>query len=108
MPFFGEPTELRVCLVKMMSPAAAKKKMRQIKPWVSLVARMGFAAKGTIYLMIGVLAVAFAVGVTHEVEDMAGTIEKVSRTHFGAIALLLLAFGLFNYGVWNAVQAVWD
>lgn len=90
-----------------MSPVA-KKTLRQIKPWVSLIARMGFAAKGTIYLMIGLLAVTYAGGVTHQVEDMAGTIEVVSQKPFGAIALLLLAFGLFNYGLWNAVQAAWD
>ena len=32
----------------------------------------------------------------------------VSHKPFGALALLLLAFGLLNYAVWNAVQAVWD
>ena len=90
-----------------MNPVA-KKTIRQIKPWVSLVARIGFAAKGTIYLMIGLLAVTYAVGVTDKVEDMAGTIEVVSQKPFGAIALLLLAFGLLNYGLWNAVQAAWD
>jgi hypothetical protein len=90
-----------------MSPAE-QETMRQIKPWLSLVARLGFAAKGTIYLMIGLLAVTYALGFTDKVEDMAGTIEVVSQKHFGVIALLLLAFGLFNYGLWNAVQAVWD
>lgn len=79
-----------------------------MKPWVSLVARIGFAGKGTVYVMLGLFAVAFAIGVTHEVEDLAGTIDVVSRKPYGAVALLLLAFGLLNYGVWNAVQAVWD
>lgn len=87
---------------------AAKKTIRKIKPWVSLVARIGFAGKGTVYVMLGVFAVAFALGVTHEVEDLAGGIEVVSHKAFGALALLLLAFGLLNYGVWNAVQAGWD
>jgi hypothetical protein len=90
-----------------MSPVA-KKTVRKIKPWVSLVARIGFAGKGTVYVLLGLGAVAFAVGVSQEVEDVAGTIEAVSRKPFGALALLLVAFGLLNYGVWNAVQAVWD
>lgn len=86
----------------------AKKTVGKIKPWVALVARVGFAGKGTVYVMVGLAAVAFAIGVTREVEDLAGTIEVVSRQPFGAAALLLLAFGLLNYGLWNAVQAVWD
>lgn len=86
----------------------AKKTVRKIKPWVELVARIGFVGKGTIYVMLGLFAVAFAIGVTHEVEDLAMIIERVSQKRLGALALLLLAFGLFNYGVWNAVQAIWD
>ncbi len=87
---------------------AAKKEIRKIKPWVSLVARIGFAGKGTVYVMLGVFAVASAIGVNREVEDLAGAIEVVSRKPHAALALLLLAFGLLNYGVWNAVQSGLD
>jgi len=86
----------------------AKSTVRKIKPWVALVARVGFAGKGTVYLLLGLAAVGFAIGVTHEMEDFAGTIDLVSRKPFGAAGLLLLAFGLLNYGLWNAVQAIWD
>ncbi len=48
------------------------------------------------------------VGVTHEVEDLAGAVDAVARQPFGAGPLLLLAFGLLNYGLWNAVQSIWD
>lgn len=87
---------------------ASKKIAGKIKPWVALIARVGFAGKGTIYVLLGLAAVAYAIGVTHEVEDLAGTIDVVSRKPFGAAALWLLAFGLLNYGLWNAVQAIWD
>jgi hypothetical protein len=87
---------------------AAKKTTRKINPWVALVARIGFAGKGTIYVMLGLFAVGVTIGVTHEVEDLAGIIEVVSQKRLGAAVLLLLAFGLLNYGAWNVVQAVWD
>ncbi len=86
----------------------AKTTIRKVRPWVAMIARIGFAGKGTVYLTTGLMAVAFAIGVTHEVEDLAGAIALVSRKPFGAIALLVLAFGLLNYSLWNAVQAVWD
>jgi hypothetical protein len=41
-------------------------------------------------------------------EDMAGAVEWVSQKSFGRSILLLLAFGLLNYGIWNAVQGTWD
>ena len=86
----------------------AKKTVRKIKPWVDLIARIGFAGKGTVYVVLGLFAVGVTIGVTHEVEDLAGIIGKVAEKPWGAAGLLLLAFGLLNYSVWNAVQAVWD
>lgn len=86
----------------------AKKTVRKLKPWVELVARIGFAGKGTIYVMLGLFAVALTVGVTHEVEDLAHIIERFSHKPLGVVALLLLAFGLLNYAAWTAVQAIWD
>lgn len=89
-------------------PSAAQQKLQEIRPWISGVARVGFAARGTIYFLMGLLALAFAVGFTHEVEDMRGTIEKISQQAFGRAIALLLAFGFFNHGLWNAVQCGWD
>lgn len=103
----GEPPGLPPVSQRVMR-RVAKKALQKVKPWVSLVARIGFAGKGTVYVMLGAFALAFAIGVTHEVEDLAGGIEVVAEKPFGAVALLLLAFGLLNYGLWNAVQAGWD
>mgnify|MGYP003650824894 CR=1 FL=1 len=82
--------------------------MQKIQPWLAVVARLGFAAKGTIYVVLGLLALAFAVGFTAEAEDLRGTVETISEQVFGRIVLLGLAFGLVNYGLWNAVQSGWD
>lgn len=89
-------------------PPASKKPVRKAGPWLSALARIGFAAKGTIYLVVGGLALAFAVGFTREPEDTRGAIEVVSQQPFGAGALILLALGLLSYGLWNVVQCVWD
>lgn len=89
-------------------PRAIPKTVRKPRAWLSVIARLGFAAKGTIYLMVGGLALALAIGFTQEVKDMRGAIEEVSQQPFGEGALLLLALGLLSYGAWNAVQCVWD
>jgi hypothetical protein len=89
-------------------PRAARKTVRKPPSWLSVIARLGFAAKGTIYLMVGGLAMAFAVGFTRQPEDTRGAIEVVARQPFGAVALGLLALGLVSYGLWNVVQCVLD
>ena len=90
-----------------MSPPT-QETVRKVRPWLSVIARVGFGAKGTIYLVVGALALAFAIGFRRELEDTQGAIEAVARQPFGAGALLLLAVGLLSYGLWNAVQCVWD
>jgi len=87
---------------------ASQKTARKVRPWLSAIARLGFAAKGTIYLVVGGLALAFAVGFKSEPEDTRGAIEVLAQQPFGAAALLLLAVGLLSYGLWTAVQCVWD
>lgn len=81
---------------------------QKIRPGLALIARIGFIGKGTVYVMVGLAAAGFAIGVTPAVEDMAGTLSAVSRHPLGTVVLWLVAFGLVNYGVWNAVQAIWD
>ncbi|WP_438481893.1 DUF1206 domain-containing protein [Oleiharenicola lentus] len=89
-------------------PTKISKSVQKIRPWISFVARAGFAAKGTIYFVIGLLALRLALGFGGSAEDMHGAVEKIGNQPFGKVALLLLAFGLLNYGVWNAVQCIWD
>jgi hypothetical protein len=90
-----------------MSPPSPKT-VRKVRPWLSAIARVGFAAKGTIYLLVGVLALAFAVGFKSEPSDTRGAIEVLAQQPFGAGALVLLALGLVSYGLWTAVQCIWD
>ncbi|HEX2860183.1 MAG TPA: DUF1206 domain-containing protein [Lacunisphaera sp.] len=103
----GEPRVPLAVSDGTMSPPS-QKTVRKVRPWLLGIARVGFAAKGTIYLLIGGLALAFAVGFTRQPEDTRGAIEVVSQQPFGAVALLVLALGLVSYGLWNAVQCVWD
>lgn len=81
---------------------------REIKPWLSAVARIGFAAKGSIYLGVGLLALSLAAGCTGQAHDTRGAIEQLGEGAFGRVVLVGLAFGLMNFGLWNLVQCWWD
>ncbi len=77
--------------------------------WMERFARMGYAARGVVYAVVGLLAVQTAFG-THGARraatDTRGALQEVAAH---SIPLLwLLAVGLFGYAVWRAAQGLLD
>jgi hypothetical protein len=75
---------------------------------VRAAARMGYAARGVVYLMVGSLAVLAAVGSGGSTDDPRGALSRLLEQPFGAAILALIAFGLVGYAVWRGMQAVLD
>jgi hypothetical protein len=71
-------------------------------------AKAGYASRGVVYLLVGGLALAAAVGWGGEAEDTKGALLKVFETGFGSILLLLIAVGLLFYAAWRLIQAIAD
>lgn len=77
-------------------------------PWIERLARVGFAAKGVLYLTIGVLSVRAAMGAGgRAVTDTHGALDVLHGT-FGRAAVAIVALGLAGYGVWLLVSAFTD
>ena len=74
---------------------------------LDLVARSGYAARGVVYLIIGGLAVAAAVGSGKTVGSK-GALATLSGEPWGQAVLVSIALGLFGYSLWRAVQALLD
>jgi hypothetical protein len=79
-----------------------------MKSWIEPVARVGFAARGTLYVVVGVLAVKAAIGYGGKTTDAPGAVEEVGRFYAGDLLLLLLALGLAAHAVWRVMQGVKD
>jgi hypothetical protein len=77
-------------------------------PWIRRLARLGYIAKGTVYLLIGILAVQAAVSRAGNPEGSEGALVTLLRQPFGRIVLALLTLGLVGYVVWRVVQAFRD
>ena len=82
--------------------------MKEARAWIVPLARMGYAAKGTVYLMIGAMTGLFAIGKRSQPADFSTVLMQVFRQPFGEALLALLAVGLFGYGLWCLIQAVMD
>ncbi|MFG2787970.1 DUF1206 domain-containing protein [Streptomyces sp. NPDC048419] len=69
-------------------------------------ARMGLAARGAIYLLVGVLALQVAFGDTHRQADRGGALETLAGKPLGVVLLWALGAGLAGMAVWRLSVAV--
>jgi hypothetical protein len=77
-------------------------------PWITLLARFGYAAKGVVYITIGILAAYAAFTSGGRTTDTRGALEEILSKPFGKYLLGAIAIGLAGYALWRFVQAVKD
>lgn len=87
--------------------ASGRQAARDVAGWVPPLARLGYVAKGVVYLLVGFIAfqAATAAGTPQGAE---GALRALTDERGGRIALMAIAFGLAGYVVWRLVQAVLD
>ncbi|MEP6687984.1 MAG: DUF1206 domain-containing protein [Gemmatimonadales bacterium] len=76
--------------------------------WVERFARAGYAAKGVVYLLIGVLAVQAAAGAGGRTTGASGVLHVLLRQPFGRWLLGLVAVGFAGYAAWRLYCAAVD
>jgi len=77
-------------------------------PWIEMLARAGFVAKGLLYATIGILAGCAGLGRGGETTDTRGAMTTLLALPLGSAVLIGLAIGLFGYGVWRLVEGIAD
>lgn len=80
----------------------------RVGPAVDRIARLGFAAKGMIALMIGALGLRLALGWGRELAGPKGALVEFFRQPFGRFTVAVIAVGLFAHAIWKLVQALLD
>lgn len=81
---------------------------RRPAKWIGIVARVGYTAKGIVYVLIGVLAFQAALNWGGEVTDSTGALDNVAAKPMGKILLFFIALGLVSYVFWRLVQAIYN
>ncbi|MES1924874.1 DUF1206 domain-containing protein [Salinisphaera sp. T31B1] len=75
---------------------------------VEWLARFGYAAKGVVYVVIGVLAAMSAFHIGGRTTSTHGAMSTIGSQPFGQILLIVMAAGLIGYVIWRFVQAIKD
>jgi hypothetical protein len=80
----------------------------QARPWIVALARLGYAARGVVYAVIGLLAFQSARGAGGKATDPQGALLQIAQQPFGRVMLSVVGIGLLGYALWRLVQTAFD
>lgn len=79
------------------------------RPWVRMLSRIGFVAKGILFVVIGVSAILLAAGLRGgRITDPVGAMASIAQYPGGKFLLALLFIGALGHGVWNILRGIGD
>lgn len=70
--------------------------------------RLGYATKGVVYGLIGLLALKAAFGSGGKTTDSAGVLQTIAAQPFGQILLAAVCIGLIGYALWRFIETFLD
>jgi len=78
-------------------------------PVVELLERLGYVARGALYAVMGLLALAIALGVAGgQTTDLSGSLVFLIGNPLGKLVLIAFAIGLAAYSLWGFIRAIYD
>ncbi|NHC13718.1 DUF1206 domain-containing protein [Motilibacter deserti] len=75
--------------------------------WVERLARVGLAARGLVWALIGVLAAQIALGDRQGQADQQGAFSTLAQNGLGKALLWLAVAGFLGYAAWQVTEAGW-
>ncbi len=75
--------------------------------WLDRAARLGFAARGLLYLTVAFLAGSIALGQSGRQADKQGAVRALVGLPLGRVLLVVLVVGLTGLGLWQVSEALW-
>ena len=89
------------------SSATSASAVSTAKDWFRPLARLGYAARGLIYLVIGFFAALAAVG-SGRTMGTEGALQTLMGTTAGSVLTWVLTLGLVSYALWRLIQGIFD
>jgi hypothetical protein len=92
----------------MIKPSAGTARQVASSPVIDRLARIGFAARGTTYLLMGWIALQLGLG-HHPAEqaNQKGAFQELAQQSYGSVLLVLVIIGLAGYVIYRASNAIW-
>ena len=78
-------------------------------PQLELLERLGYVARGALYVVMGMLALGVGLRVGGgKATDLSGSLVFLTGNPFGKLVLIAFAIGLAAYSLWGLVRAIYD
>jgi len=94
------------------APVIARLRHRfSVSPWgaaAEMAARLGYMARGMVYLSIGLIALMAVIGLTPHTRGAVGALSAWSHWPLGNVLLWLIGIGLYGFAGWRVLQSVFD
>ena len=88
---------------------AAARAVRRASPFVEKFARIGYASRGAIYTLVGLLSLMAALGQRpNAVGGSRSVMQQIFHQQFGQVLLVALAFGFACHACWQLILAIYD
>jgi hypothetical protein len=79
-----------------------------VAPWIIWLARLGFIAKGIVYLMLGLLTVQVTLGLEGKATDQIGVLKEIGQQPLGRFLLGMMTVGFTGYALWQGIKVWFD
>jgi hypothetical protein len=83
---------------------AAQRVAGEGAPWLTRAARLGYAARGVVFVTLALIALQAALG-RRQTEGQSGALREIAAQPAGQLLLVLIALGLFGYAAWRLLEA---
>jgi hypothetical protein len=88
---------------------AANRTVRRASPFIEKFARIGYASRGMVYTLIGLLSLMAALGQRpNAVGGSRSVMQQLFHHQFGQVLLVALAVGLACHACWQLLLAIYD
>jgi hypothetical protein len=75
--------------------------------WIDWLARLGLAARGLVYVTVGIIAMQIAAGSESSQADRNGALHVLASTTAGKVAIVIAVVGFIGYALWRLTEAIW-
>lgn len=81
--------------------------VRRARPWAERCGRYGLGTRGTVYILVSVLALLQATGFRHgAIVSGRSALILIAAQPFGTVLLVAIALGFFGFGVWQLFSGI--
>jgi hypothetical protein len=90
------------------SLSRAKRSAREGKPLFQVVARIGYAARGLVYSIVGLVAISVAFGIRNTALSLTSVLQELLGQPLGTIVVWGIAAGMVCCAFWRLAQGLLD